>query len=870
MDDITREFLQGTQSDLVRLEEELSRFGSSPLDEAQAASFSTPLRSIARRAADIGFRQHETIAQAGLLLIDGLSAAGNDPPEKLRSLFKECLLALNESFRTIAETGSESGNDNSALVARIYSILDMPGRAQPEMIGEQPRGDEQRELEAPGAAMTIHDAAALLIQIDPGNLSSCSPLAQGLRQLACEASGKEQVHDLLNEAADQLDSLEGQSQADADRILLDVAARIDQVTRLEEGEEVLAPSAAAPEPESDRILLPADSDLELLGEFVTESREFISEAESALLSLEVDPENMEAVNTVFRAFHTIKGTSGFLGLTALARLAHHAESLLSKVRNREIHFGGAYADLALRSVDTLKGMIEQVSGDVSGRPVYLPPAYQELVDVLQQSQEEAAIDQMDDSGGLTPRIGDILVAARKADRAVVDEIEATKGSEPLGVALVRSKAASLTDVAKALRAQQRISSAERADSSVRVRTARLDRLIDMVGELVIAQSMVAQDATVNAGSHHELTKKISHAGKIVRELQDLSMSMRMVPFRATFQRMARLVRDLARKSGKIINFETSGEDTEIDRNMVDLITDPLIHMVRNAVDHGLEPPEERLHQGKSESATILLKAFHSGGNVVVELEDDGRGLDSHKIRERALEAGLIDSDKALTETDINNLIFSPGFSTAREITDVSGRGVGLDVVRRNIELLRGRIEITSAFGTGCKFSLRLPLTLAITDGMLVKVGTEHYIVPTVSIHLSFRPAASALFTVAGRGDLVMLRGELLPMFRLYRLFDIAGAIEDPTKGLLVVVGDGNRRCALLVDELLGQQQVVAKSLGRGLGKVQAISGGAILGDGRVGLILDTMELVSLARQVGRGFDKNELETAISKQAESAV
>jgi two-component system, chemotaxis family, sensor kinase CheA len=843
MDETIREFLQATENDLKRLEEEFSRFESGPVNEEQAACFSHPLQSIAARAARAGFRNFGRVAQATQLVITQVSSARPDAPEKWRPLFEQCLLALNDGFRVIEESGGEGSEDYSSLLHRIHSILQMPDPAES------------------AATLTIHDAAAFLVQLDSANLSTCSTLAKGLRRLADEAGSREQVHHLLNQAADQLVSVQSSPAEDVDRILLEVASTLERVTGMQEEEEAaLSESDPVPSQENEEAVLPADSDMELLGEFVTESREFISEAESALLSLEVEPDNLEAVNTVFRAFHTIKGTSGFLGLTALARLAHEAEFLLSKVRNREIHFGGAYADLALRSVDILKGLIEQLPGVAPGQTLSLPRGYRQLLDVLKRSQELHPVDLAADNEAPAPRIGDILVAAQQADRAVVDEVEATKGSEPLGVALVRSKAASLTDVAKALRAQQRIATAERADSSVRVRTARLDRLIDMVGELVIAQSMVAQDATLSEGSHHELNKKISHAGKIVRELQDLSMSMRMVPFRATFQRMTRLVRDLARKSTKIVDLEIMGEDTEIDRNMVDLITDPLIHMVRNAVDHGLEPPEERRLKGKSEVGRILLRAFHSGGNVVIELEDDGRGLDSATIRQTALETGLIDSDKGLSETDINNLIFAPGFSTAMEVTDVSGRGVGLDVVRRNIELLRGRIEIASTSGSGCKFSLRLPLTLAITDGMLVKVGTEHYIVPTVNIHLSFRPEPSALFTVAGRGDLVMLRGELLPMFRLHRLFDVTGAVEDPTRGLLVVVGDGNRRCALLIDELLGQQQVVAKSLGRGLGKVQGISGGAILGDGRVGLILDTMELVSLARQIGRGVDRTELET----------
>jgi two-component system chemotaxis sensor kinase CheA len=282
--------------------------------------------------------------------------------------------------------------------------------------------------------------------------------------------------------------------------------------------------------------------------------------------------------------------------------------------------------------------------------------------------------------------------------------------------------------------------------------------------------------------------------------------------------------------------------------MVDIINDLLVHMVRNAVDHGIEPPDLRAEAGKDKTGTVWLSAYHSGGSVVVEIRDDGRGLNRDRILQKAIATGLVDADKNLTDSEVYNLIFAAGFSTAEKVTDISGRGVGMDVVRKGVEALRGRIDVTTVQGQGSTFAVRLPLTLAITDGMLVKVGQDRYIVPTVNIHLCFRPKPEQLSTVTGRGEMVLLRGELMPIFRLHRLFSIRTALEDPTAGLLVVVGDGERRCALLVDELLGQQQFVAKSLGDGVGKVQGVSGGAILGDGRVGLILDPSEIASLSRQ----------------------
>jgi two-component system, chemotaxis family, sensor kinase CheA len=385
-----------------------------------------------------------------------------------------------------------------------------------------------------------------------------------------------------------------------------------------------------------------------------------------------------------------------------------------------------------------------------------------------------------------------------------------------------------------------------------VSTERMDQLIDMVGELVIAQSMVAQDPSVVDARGERLARNVGHAGKIVRELQDLTMGLRMVPLRATFQKMARLVRDLGRKSGKNVQFLTEGDDTEIDRGMVEVLNDPLVHMMRNAVDHGVESPEARQKDGKASTGTVRLRAYHSAGNVVIELTDDGHGLDSEKILSKARQRGLVDASRELSESEIFGLIFLPGFSTAEKVTDVSGRGVGMDVVKRGIESLRGRVDITSQVGVGSTFTIRLPLTMAIADAMLLRVGGQRFLIPTISIEHSFRPTAGSISTVKGQGEMVMLRNHLVPMFRLYNLFGVAGAITDPLKALLIVIEGQSQRCAIMVDELLGQQQVVIKSLGQALGAVKGVSGGAILGDGRVGLVLDPSGVLQLAHASGQG------------------
>lgn len=714
------------------------------------------------------------------------------------------------------------------------------------------------ELQAAGSA-ELNQAAALLIQLEEGDLQGQLRIRTLLEAALGEQPEGAAAAGHLQAALVRMDDLLlgqcslDEATGDLNRLLeaaMDPDAAPTATAVADEAELV---EAAPPAEGAESLRLSEDADLELLPDFVTESLEYIDSAEAALLALENDPRDGESINVVFRAFHTIKGTSAFLGLAAVADLAHHAESLFSRVRDGEVPFSGACADLALRSADTLKALIQAISGAAPGDVVELPDGYAEFIAML------AAPDAVLTGEAAPPpelRLGDILVAEGKCTREAVEAAAAAEGVDPLGVRLVRDRAVSAADVAQALRRQKAGEAEAGADAAVvRVRTDRLDRLVDLVGELVVAESMVAQDPTLAAGTNHELVKKIGQVGKIVRELQDLSMAMRMVPLKGTFQKITRLVRDVARKSGKQVNLVTEGDDTELDRNMVNVIGDPLVHMVRNAIDHGLELPVEREAAGKPAAGTVRLSAYQAGGGVVVELQDDGRGLDRARIVAKAIDKGLIESDSGMPDEAVFQLIFAPGFSTADQVTDLSGRGVGMDVVRRNIESLRGRVEIRSTPGEGTTFSMHLPLTLAITDGMLVRVGQERYIISTLSIRTSFRPDVSMLSTVAGRGEMVLLHGEVIPVVRLHEIFGIPGATRNLVEGLLVVVGEGRHRYALMVDELLGQQQFVAKPLGEGITTVQGVAGGAILGDGRVGLILDQGELLNVwqgTRREGAG------------------
>ncbi len=379
--------------------------------------------------------------------------------------------------------------------------------------------------------------------------------------------------------------------------------------------------------------------------------------------------------------------------------------------------------------------------------------------------------------------------------------------------------------------------------TVRVDRHRLDELINQIGELVIGVSMVEREVlAVNNGNESSAMMQL---GKIVRDLQELSLSLRMVPIGATFQKMARVVHDISRKLGKQIDFVTEGDDTELDKSVVDKIGDPLIHMVRNAADHGIELPEARLKAGKSPAGRVTLRAFQQGGNIFIELTDDGRGLNRQAIVSKAIERGIIASGETLSDSDICNLIFQPGFSTAKEITDISGRGVGMDVVRRNVEELQGSVQVRSTEGQGSTMTVRLPLTLAILDGLLVQVHSEVYVIPLLSVVESISLEPSDVRQLVGAGDVIMLRGEVIPVISLGSLLQCESSSESVQKRLLVIVEDQGRHFALVVDELLGQQQVVIKNLEANFRKVPGVAGATILGDGCVALILDICGIASL-------------------------
>ena len=639
--------------------------------------------------------------------------------------------------------------------------------------------------------------------------------------------------------------------------------------------------------------------------FFDESVEGLDTMESALLKLGAENADSDTVNTIFRAAHSIKGGAATFGFTAMAGFTHHVETLLDRMRAGSHVISGAEIDLLLRAVDALRGLLAAVRGDASADISTVGDLQSELERVLKLGSAPtgpakaatatattegwlirfAPLPELFASGNDPLRIlielqrlgpckivceSETLPTLKLAQaetcylawtielqaactRAAVQDVfawvedDCRLSIEPLAAAPVVAEATAETEAARpALSVIEGGKSArdKPADGgSIRIATAKIDSLINLVGELVITQAMLQQLAdALDPVVNEKLLHGLSQLDRNTRQLQEAVMSARMLPVEFVFSRFPRLTRDLAAKLGKQIRLVTVGEQTELDKGVIERISDPLVHLVRNALDHGIEMPEVRSAAGKDPVGTVKLSAAHQGGYIVIEIADDGRGLDRARLLAKARERGLACSE-AMSDGEVWQLIFAPGFSTAASVTDVSGRGVGMDVVKKNIDALGGAVDVASDPGKGMRVTIRLPLTLAILDGMSVRVGEEIFIVPLSAVVESLQPARDQVKTLTAQASVVKVRNEFLPLAELASLFGIPTEPREPHSGILVLMEADGRKIAARVDELVGQQQVVIKSLDSNYRRVRGISGATILGDGRVALILDVAALV---------------------------
>jgi two-component system chemotaxis sensor kinase CheA len=561
---------------------------------------------------------------------------------------------------------------------------------------------------------------------------------------------------------------------------------------------------------------------EMIKRFTDEAMDTFEEAETTLLQMELRPNDKELIEQVFRNFHSFKGNAGFFGYADFEKLSHKAESLLDSVRDGRSSASPAIISILLSVVDVLRVGVHSLE---KGELVSIPNLAQLLksmdgVEAQRFPADESAITESDNP------------TQAESDDGDTSKEPATNGTS------------ASSNGAGGNRADGDKKSATSAQVALRVDVEKLDQLLDLVGEMVISVSMVSNSPDLVGLNLDRFEKSIMHLTKITRDIQDVSMSMRMIPLSGVFRKMVRLVRDVAMKENKKVDLEIIGEETEVDKTIIEQISDPLVHLIRNAVDHGVESPAQRLVAGKPETGKVTLEAKHSAGEVWILIKDDGNGINRDKLLKKAIERGIANEDAySWKDEDVYKLVFEPGLSTAAQVSSISGRGVGMDVVKRNIEKLRGRIDIRSSPGAGTMFILRIPLTLAIIDGMIVQVGDIKYAIPITSINESLRPAENQI-TVTPEGlELLNVRHQLLPVIRLHEVYKVGNARTKLTEGILIVVEHDLKKYCLFVDEMVGQHQIVIKGLPEYFGRIRGVSGFAILGDGEISTILDIAGLV---------------------------
>lgn len=584
--------------------------------------------------------------------------------------------------------------------------------------------------------------------------------------------------------------------------------------------------------------------------FFEESQEHLDEMEHLLLELNTEAPDSEQLNSIFRAAHSIKGGSGIFGFDALGSVTHVMESLLDRVRQRTLAITPQMVDLFLNSIDVLEGILHSYK---SGGEIDWPGANkicERLEAVTEKKQPVIEVNEgfgffddedapvVEDGYGF---FGDPVLPSPAQPYGFFNEEDVLSAPAVSAPVIAASVVESLnTAAAPATKAKHDSGGSEA--SSIRVDVAKVDQLINLVGEIVITQSMLNLIGQRIEGSLGEKFQSIAaELERNTREIQEAVMSIRMLPVSFVFNRFPRVVRDLAGKLGKSIDLIIEGGETELDKGLTEKLVDPLTHLVRNSIDHGIESSEVRAERGKNPTGTVILRAAQQGGSIVISISDDGGGLSRSKILAKAREKNIPIADNP-SDAEVYQLIFAPGFSTAAQITDVSGRGVGLDVVQRNVQSLGGRIDIESAEGVGATFTIRLPLTLAIVDGMCVSVGDQTFIIPLVNIVESMQPLAKDIKTLAGDDQLLLVRDQYWPILPLYKIMQLEPQFTEASKGIAVLIEANKHRFALFVDGLVGQQQVVIKSLEQHYKRVQGVAGATIMGDGSVALILDVESL----------------------------
>lgn len=586
-------------------------------------------------------------------------------------------------------------------------------------------------------------------------------------------------------------------------------------------------------------------DQELLEGFLTETTELLEKMDDDLIALEKAPDNMELMNSIFRSIHTVKGASSFLGFELLVTITHKTEDVLNRLRKGELQVTPGIMDVILDAADHVKLLVNDIrNGEIIERD--LGEVINNLIPYISGNLQEASV------LSEAPQVA-VEESAEQTFESTDSEQVMDEESE-----IVANPAPALQSAATSpgRPAAQKATPARGEDISdnttVRIDVKRLDDLMNQVGEMVLERNRTLQmnldyqsrENMTNFGE--EFSKLAKRIDFVTSELQMQVLKIRMIPVEKVFKKFPRIVRNLSRDLGKEVNLEIIGEETELDRSVVDEIGDPLIHLIRNALDHGLELPEERVASGKPRTGNVVLSATHEGNQIIISIKDDGRGIDPEKLSRKAIDKGLVTEEQvaAMSQKEILDLIFLPGFSTKEKATDLSGRGVGMDVVRTNIRKLNGLIELKSEVGRGSEIILKLPLTLAIIQSLLVEVENEVYSIPLAAVLETLKVETSSFHQIGGQ-EVLKLRDSVLPLIRMQRVFGVAESGSSTQQSYIVVIGVAEKRMGLIVSRLLGQQEVAIKSLGKYLAKAPGIAGSTILGDGRVALIIDPAGIIEM-------------------------
>ncbi|AJC85281.1 response regulator [Campylobacter peloridis] len=634
---------------------------------------------------------------------------------------------------------------------------------------------------------------------------------------------------------------------------------------------------------------------EILEDFLVEAFELVEQIDHDLVELEANPEDLELLNRIFRVAHTVKGSSSFLNFDVLTKLTHHMEDVLNKARHNELKITPEVMDVVLESIDMMKTLLNSIrdNGNDTAIGLDIAPICARLTAISEGESLDSvatapkAQEPKEEVKKEEPKVEEPEVDVNKlSDDEVEAEIErllkvrkaedqarrAEKKKQPEPTQSAKAAPAAQNTAEKKVPAAGGGSSGANMDQTIRVEVKRLDHLMNLIGELVLGKNRLlkiyddVEERYDGEKFLEELNQVVSQLSIVTTDIQLAVMKTRMQPIAKVFNKFPRVVRDLGRELGKQMELEISGEETELDKSIVEEIGDPIMHMIRNSCDHGIEDPATRVANGKPEKGTVNLKAYNEGNHIVVEIADDGKGLDADALKSKAIEKNLITEREAdqMTDKEAFALIFKPGFSTAAKITNVSGRGVGMDVVKTNIEKLNGVIEIDSELGKGTVMKLKIPLTLAIIQSLLVGTQEEFYAIPLASVLETVRVPIDDIYTIEGK-NVLRLRDEVLSLVRLSDVFGVKQVLENTDQTYVVVIGVAESKLGIIVDTLVGQEEIVIKSMGEYLQNIQGIAGATIRGDGRVTLIIDVAAMMDIAKEI-----KVDIKAQIESQAKKVT